>query len=83
MNKEIVIYGKKMCTQCVQVKMMLELNGVQYQYEDIEDNSEALDEVLAAKAEYGISELPFIKVNGDFLIPSGLTGAKLNRDLLC
>lgn len=83
MSKEVVIYGRKACAQCSQVKLFLRLNDVVFEEKDIDMDEDALAEVMTAKQELGISTLPFIKVNGDFLPHSGVEATRIHKEKIC
>lgn len=65
MNKEeamsrIKVYGTESCPQCSGAKQYLEQKGVEFDYVDINEDDEALEEVKAMKA----MSLPVIR-NGN------------------
>lgn len=83
MSKEVVIYGRKACAQCSQVKLFLRLNDIVFEEKDIDIDEEALAEVMAAKQQLGISTLPFLKVDGNFLPHSGVEATRIHKEKLC
>ena len=47
MSDKVIIYTKSYCPYCVKAKNLLEKKGVQYKEVDVENDANALEEMLA------------------------------------
>lgn len=57
----IKVYGKESCAPCKMVKMILDNRGIDYEYKDVEKDSEAMDEMISL---YEVTTVPIVVGNG-------------------
>ncbi len=57
----IKVYGKESCAPCKMVKMILDNRGIDYEYKDVELDSEAMDEMISL---YEVTTVPVVVSNG-------------------
>lgn len=55
------VYGKESCAPCKMVKMILDNRGIEYEYKDVEKDSEAMDEIISL---YEVTTVPIVVING-------------------
>lgn len=60
-NKMFKVYGKESCAPCRTVKMILDKKGIAYDYIDIEEDVEALDEMIGL---YEMTTVPIVVSKG-------------------
>ena len=60
---EIKVYGKPNCPQCETLKSLLNAKGQEYEYIDMSQDIDALNEVKAQ----GFRSAPCVKVNGKWV----------------
>ena len=59
------IYGRKSCAPCSTVKAILDRKGIEYEYKDIELDSEAMDEMIGL---YEVTTVPIVVSRGRVMI---------------
>lgn len=65
MENSITVFGKENCMQCKMTKSLLEKNGVDFTYIDVEKNEAGLNELKSA----GLSSVPVTKNrDGSYII---------------
>lgn len=65
MENSITVFGKENCMQCKMTKSLLEKNGVDFTYIDVEKNEAGLKELKSA----GLSSVPVTKNrDGSYII---------------
>lgn len=57
----IKVYGKESCAPCKMVKMILDKKGIEYEYKDVELDSEAMDEMISL---YEVTTVPIVVSKG-------------------
>ena len=60
---EIKVYGKPNCPQCETLKSLLNTKGQEYEYIDMSQDIDALNEVKAQ----GFRSAPCVKVDGEWV----------------
>ena len=55
------IYGRKSCAPCSTVKAILDRKGIEYEYKDVELDSEAMDEMISL---YEVTTVPIVVSKG-------------------
>lgn len=60
----IVVYGKPNCPACVDLKRALDVQELQYEYVDVTQDAEALQEMLKK----GFKSVPQVKKDGDWVM---------------
>jgi len=64
MEKEVIIFTKKSCPNCVTIKKMMEKRGINYQEYNVEE-PEGLTELICLEA--GIQTVPVLVWNGEVI----------------
>ena len=76
MDKKVIVYSTSWCGFCSAEKDSLEHNGVKFEAKDIEEDAEALDELLA-KMGGEFRGVPVTDINGKIVL--GFDRAKLSK----
>lgn len=61
-NTKIIFYGAQWCGDCQRTKFLLEKNNVKYEYQDIDENPEALEYVKSVNLN-GFASVPVLVIN--------------------
>ena len=76
MDKKVIVYSTSWCGFCSAEKDWLEHNGVKFEAKDIEEDTEARDELLAKMGgEFRV--VPVTDVNGEIVL--GFDRARLSK----
>ncbi len=76
MDKKVIVYSTSWCGLCSAEKDWLEHNGVKFEAKDIEEDTEARDELLT-KMGGEFRGVPVTDINGEIVL--GFDRAKLSK----